>query len=132
MQLGGRLGTDKRDPVIPDDPRIGPTDPDEASLVGAKFSEPAWGEASGARVKGPPSGEDEPLAGASNVARVPDVGLEPEVERSGAGDAPSTRLSKPRSPRFIGTDPSWPGLRWYLSTSARPSGFWLSPFIDDS
>ena len=42
-QLGRRLGTHKRDPVVPDDPGIGPTHPDEATLVSAEFTEARWG-----------------------------------------------------------------------------------------
>src|SRR6202035_865861 len=75
VQLGRRFGTNERDPVVPDHPGIGPTHPDEATLVGAEFPEAPWGQPGGAGVEGPPSGEDEPLAGPSHALRVPDVGL---------------------------------------------------------
>ena len=80
VQLGRRLGTDKRDPVVPDPPGIGPTHPDEATLVGAELPEALWGQPGGPGVEGPPSGEDKPLAGTSNTPRVPDIGLQAEVE----------------------------------------------------
>ena len=113
VQLGRRLGTQKRDPVVPDDPGIGPTHPDEATLVGAEFPEAPWGQPGGAGVKGPPRGEDEPLAGTSNAPRVPDVGLQAEVERRAvdACPGPGQGISRPslsgrRGPS--GPTPGWP------------------------
>src|ERR1700722_16093681 len=80
LQLCRRLGTGQRDAVVPDHPGIRLTHPDEAPLMGAELPEAPWGQPGGAGVKSPPSGEDKPLAGTSKSPRVPDIGLQAEVE----------------------------------------------------
>ena len=127
VQLVRRLGTDERDPIVPDDPGIGSTYPDEATLVGTEFPEAPGGQPGGAGVKGPPCGEDETFAGTSTAPRVPGC-------RSAGRDRTSSRRCSPGPGQGIsrpslsvrrepsGPTPVWP--RRYRDPSGRRSRYW--------